>query len=114
MCRARLYACLHLRRSMHWADVLAEELSKRGSRHTLATAITPSGPIHVGNMREVLTTEFVHRGLEKLGCDSELIYIGDTYDPLRKVYPFLDKAAYEPHVGKPLCDIPCPCGQHAR
>ena len=64
-------------------------------------------------MREVLTTELVHRSLEKLGCESDLIYIGDTYDPLRKVYPFLDKATYEPHVGKPLCDIPCPCGSHA-
>lgn len=97
---------------MHWADVLAEELSKRGSRHVLATAITPSGPIHVGNMREVLTTEMVHRSLEKLGCESELIYIADSYDPLRKVYPFLDKAKYEPHVGKPLSDVPCPDGCH--
>lgn len=97
---------------MHWADVLAEELAARGSRHVLATAITPSGPIHVGNMREVLTTEMVHRSLEKMGCESELIYIGDTYDPLRKVYPFLDKAKYEEHVGKPLCDIPCPGGCH--
>jgi lysyl-tRNA synthetase class 1 len=98
---------------MHWADVLAEELSKRGSRHVLATAITPSGPIHVGNMREVLTTELVHRGLERLGCESELIYIGDTYDPLRKVYPFLDEKRYKEHVGKPLSDIPCPDGCHA-
>lgn len=98
---------------MHWADVLAEELSKRGSRHVLATAITPSGPIHVGNMREVLTTELVHRALEKLGCESELIYIGDTYDPLRKVYPFLDERKYKEHVGKPLSDIPCPDGCHA-
>ncbi|HEX2021198.1 MAG TPA: lysine--tRNA ligase, partial [Candidatus Thermoplasmatota archaeon] len=97
---------------MHWADVLAQELAKRSSRHVLATAITPSGPIHVGNMREVLTTEMVHRSLEKLGCDSELIYIGDTYDPLRKVYPFLDKRVYEEHVGKPLCDVPCPDGCH--
>jgi lysyl-tRNA synthetase class 1 len=64
-------------------------------------------------MREVLTTELVHRSLEKLGCESDLIYIGDTYDPLRKVYPFLDKRTYEPHVGKPLCDIPCPGGCHA-
>jgi lysyl-tRNA synthetase, class I len=98
---------------MHWADVLAEELSKRGSRHVLATAITPSGPIHVGNMREVLTTEMVHRSLEKLGCESELIYIGDTYDPLRKVYPFLDERKYREHVGKPLSDVPCPDGCHA-
>ena len=97
---------------MHWADVLAEELSKRGSRHVLATAITPSGPIHVGNMREVLTTEMVHRSLEKMGCESELLYIGDTYDPLRKVYPFLKQEEYAQHVGKPLSDIPCPCGSH--
>ena len=97
---------------MHWADVLAEELSRRGSRHVLATAITPSGPIHVGNMREVLTTEMVHRSLEKMGCESELIYIADSYDPLRKVYPFLDKATYADHVGKPLSDIPCPDGCH--
>ncbi|HET6405048.1 MAG TPA: lysine--tRNA ligase [Candidatus Thermoplasmatota archaeon] len=98
---------------MHWADVLAEELSKRGSRHVLATAITPSGPIHVGNMREVLTTELVHRALERLGCESELIYIADSYDPLRKVYPFLDERKFKEHVGKPLSDIPCPEGCHA-
>ncbi|MEA3201652.1 MAG: lysyl-tRNA synthetase, class [Thermoplasmata archaeon] len=97
---------------MHWADVLAKELAERGSRHVLATAITPSGPIHVGNMREVLTTELVYRSVDKLGCDAELIYIGDTYDPLRKVYPFLDAAKYQEHVGKPLCDIPCPDGCH--
>ena len=97
---------------MHWADVLAEELSQRGSRHVLATAITPSGPIHVGNMREVLTTEMVHRSLLKLGCESELIYIADSYDPLRKVYPFLDERKFKEHVGKPLSDIPCPDGCH--
>jgi lysyl-tRNA synthetase class 1 len=97
---------------MHWADVLAHELNGHSSRHVLATAITPSGPIHVGNMREVLTTEFVHRSIEKLGADSELLYIGDTYDPLRKVYPFLDEKKYKEHVGKPLSDIPCPDGCH--
>ncbi|MHB8585624.1 MAG: lysine--tRNA ligase [Thermoplasmatota archaeon] len=95
----------------HWADVLAADLLKRGQRHLLATAITPSGPIHVGNMREVLTTEAVFRAVKDAGGEAELIYIGDTYDPLRKVYPFLP-AWYEAHVGKPLCDIPCPCGAH--
>ncbi|MHB8606117.1 MAG: lysine--tRNA ligase [Thermoplasmatota archaeon] len=97
----------------HWADVLANELHERGSRHVLATAITPSGPIHVGNMREVLTTEAVFRASKKLGDDAELIYIGDTFDPLRKVYPFLDEKAYKEHVGKPLSEIPCPDGSHA-
>ena len=45
---------------MHWADVLANELLKDDRKHVLATGITPSGPIHIGNMREVLTTDAVY------------------------------------------------------
>ncbi len=104
---------------MHWADVLARELLEQASTHTLATGITPSGPIHVGNLREVATTEAVHRSLEDLGGNSTLLYIGDTYDPLRKVSPFLEDPAvntagidYEAHVGQPLSAIPCPCSEH--
>ena len=74
---------------MHWADVVAEKLMEKRGKHILATAITPSGPIHIGNMREVLTAEAVYRALDNKGEDAKLIYIGDTYDPLRKVYPFL-------------------------
>ena len=96
---------------MHWADVVAEKLAAQHKRHVLATAITPSGPIHVGNLREVMTTEAVYRALKDRGADVELIYIGDTFDPLRKVYPFLPQE-YEKYVGMPLADIPCPCGGH--
>ena len=46
---------------MHWADVLADELLKKQKKHVLATGITPSGPIHIGNMREILTTDAVYR-----------------------------------------------------
>lgn len=98
---------------MHWADVLAKEAAPRADHHVLATAITPSGPIHVGNMREVLTTEMVFRSLRDVErADCELLYIADSYDPLRKVYPFLDPKVYEPYVGRPLREIPCPCGDH--
>ncbi|MDD5779112.1 MAG: lysine--tRNA ligase, partial [Candidatus Thermoplasmatota archaeon] len=96
---------------MHWADVVAEQLLQHDRAHVLATAITPSGPIHVGNMREVLTTEAVHRALVDRGGHAELIYIGDTFDPLRKVYPFLPED-YQQYVGMPLSEIPCPCGRH--
>ncbi|MFO8133187.1 MAG: lysine--tRNA ligase [Thermoplasmatota archaeon] len=96
---------------MHWADVAAQELLQQGDRHVLATAITPSGPIHVGNMREVLTTDAVARAIGDAGGQAELIYIGDTFDPLRKVYPFLPDS-YGQHVGRPLSEIPCPCGSH--
>ncbi len=96
---------------MHWADVTAEELLKKGKDHTIATGITPSGHIHVGNMREILTGDLIHRALKEKGGHSTLIYLGDTFDPLRKVYPFLGPS-YERYVGMPLSEIPCPCGGH--
>jgi len=96
---------------MHWADVLAAELIKEDRKHVLATGITPSGPIHIGNMREILTTDAVYRSLIDQGVDADFIYIADDYDPLRKVYPYLPKT-YEKYVGMPISDIPCPCGNH--
>jgi lysyl-tRNA synthetase class 1 len=98
---------------MHWADVVARDLRAMGDEHTIATGITPSGEIHIGNMREILTADAIARALEDLDVKARLIYIGDTFDPLRKVYSFLD-ASYKEHVGKPLYEIPCPCAPHAR
>ncbi len=103
----------------HWADVTAGELMEmhgRDGRQVFATAITPSGPIHVGNMREVLTTEAIFRATVEAGGDAELLYIADDYDPLRKVYPFLEENEagidYAQYVGMPLRQVPCPCGSH--
>lgn len=59
-------------------------------------------------MREVLTADTVVRSLKSLGCEVVFYYIADTFDPLRKVYPFLDEKIYLPHVGKPLSEIPGP------
>jgi len=96
---------------MHWSDVIADNLIKRSNKHVLATGITPSGPIHVGNMREVITTDAVYRTLINKGVDSEFIYIADDYDHLRKVYPFLPDS-YDKYIGMPISDIPCICGKH--
>ena len=97
--------------TIHWADVTAEDVLARGNKHTVASGITPSGAIHIGNMREVVTADAAYRALKDKGADVRLIYIADTLDPLRKVYPFLSDD-YEAHVGKPLSNIPCPCGNH--
>lgn len=95
---------------MHWADVLASQLEE-DRKHVIATGITPSGPIHIGNMREVLTADAVYRAAIDRGLDAELIYVADDFDQLRKVYPFLP-SSYEKFVGMPLSEIPCPCGGH--
>ncbi len=105
------YGLAQLRERMHWVDVESKRLQGFSKEHVIATGITPSGDIHVGNMREILTGEVICRGLKENGEEARLIYIGDTIDPLRKVYPFLDKS-YKEQVGKPLSEIPCPCGGH--
>ena len=94
---------------MHWADVIASKLLEIGGKHRIATGITPSGHIHVGNMREILTGDLVFRAGSDAGVDVTLYYIADDFDPLRKVYPFLPKT-YEEHIGKPLSEIPSPGG----
>ncbi|NYT04951.1 MAG: lysine--tRNA ligase [Methanomicrobiales archaeon] len=96
---------------IHWADVYAAAVRK-GIAHRIATGITPSGPIHIGNMREVITGDLVYKAMRDSGSPAELLYIADDFDPLRKVYPFLPPE-YEAYIGRPLCDIPCPCGQCA-
>jgi lysyl-tRNA synthetase class 1 len=97
----------------HWADVVTQEVLATTSQHLLSTGITPSGEYHVGHLREILTAEAVHRALLDHGAAVRMHYVADTMDPLRRVYDFLDPAVYRQAVGKPLCDIPCPCGQHA-
>ncbi len=95
-----------------WADTVAADAAKKSKKNIVCTGITPSGHIHIGNMREVLTGDAVYRSLKELNNEVEFVYIADSFDSLRKVYPFLDAAKYEEHVGKPLSDIPCPCGEH--
>lgn len=99
--------------SPHWADQAARELLEVRPRHLLSTGITPSGEYHVGHLREVLTAEGVVCALREQGAECKLNYVADSMDPLRRVYDFLDPERYAPHVGKPLCDIPCPCEAHA-
>ena len=99
--------------SQHWADQVARELLANQPRHLLSTGITPSGEYHVGHLREVLTAEGVRCALREQEAGCQLNYVADTMDPLRRVYDFLDPERYQPHVGKPLCDIPCPCDEHA-
>ncbi len=88
---------------MHWADVEAEEL---GESPLVATGEAPSGSIHMGHIRELLTGEAIARA-----SGGELVLIVDSIDPLRKLYPFLNES-YEEHIDKPLSEIPCPCGEH--
>src|SRR3989338_3257202 len=95
-----------------WADEIVDEIVKTKNTFIVITGITPAGPIHIGNMREVLTGDIVYRILKERNKKVIFNYVADDNDALRRVYPFLD-SSYEAHVGKPLNKVPCSCKQHA-
>ena len=93
---------------MHWADFTAQRLQREcGDKLVAASGITPSGEFHLGHFREILSAEMIHRACLDAGLDSRYIFIVDSMDPLRRVYPFLSDE-YEQYIGRPLAFIPAP------
>ena len=92
---------------MHWTDVMGQRLAQQGQEHIIATGITPSGEFHIGHLREILTGDMITRAAKRAGLKAELVFVVDNADPLRKVYPFLDKS-YEEFIGQQLGAIPAP------
>ena len=93
-----------------WADQIADRIIKeRGNKkaYVCASGITPSGKIHIGNFREIITTDLVVKSLEKKGKKVRFIYSWDDFDRFRKVPKGVDKD-YEKYIGMPLSEIPSP------
>ena len=74
--------------SPHWADISAfkaVQAKKNKDSFVVASGITPSGTVHIGNFREVITVDLVARGLRSLGKQVKFIYSWDNFDTFRKV-----------------------------
>jgi lysyl-tRNA synthetase, class I len=94
------------------ADRVVREAERRGGPLVVASGISPSGPIHLGNLREVLVPHFVADELRRRGLECRHVLSWDDYDRLRKVPAGVDPAFAE-HIGRALTDVPDPCGEHA-
>jgi lysyl-tRNA synthetase class 1 len=96
-----------------WLRRVAGEVEARarpGETVTCAAGISPSGPIHVGNLRDVMTALQVADALARRGHATELLLSWDEFDRLRRAPTGFEAAAE--HEGKPLRDIPDPLGEH--
>ncbi|HWJ83026.1 MAG TPA: lysine--tRNA ligase [Nocardioides sp.] len=78
---------------------------------TCASGISPSGPIHLGNLREFLTVHFVAEEIRRRGIDVRHLHSWDDYDRFRKV-PAGTDPSWNEHIGKPLTAVPDPTGQY--
>ena len=97
--------------AVHWADLTADKLIRQEDKetYTLASGITPSGVVHFGNFREVMTTELVARGLKKRGKKVRFIFSWDDFDTFRKVPANLPKQdELAKFLFQPIVDTPDP------
>ncbi|MCR1786021.1 lysine--tRNA ligase [Nocardioides carbamazepini] len=79
---------------------------------TCASGISPSGPIHLGNLREFLTVHFVAEEIRRRGINVRHLHSWDDYDRFRKVPAGIDPAWNE-HIGRPLSAVPDPTAEFA-
>ncbi|MEW2253385.1 lysine--tRNA ligase [Streptomyces sp. NPDC058733] len=97
-----------------FADEVIEESERRapGKPVVVASGLSPSGPIHLGNLREVMTPHLVADEIRRRGHQVRHLISWDDYDRYRKVpagVPGIDETWAE-HIGKPLTSVPAPKG----
>ncbi|MGX1883672.1 lysine--tRNA ligase [Streptomyces sp. NPDC055287] len=105
-----------------FADEVIAESERRapGAKHSgaaaptvvVASGLSPSGPIHLGNLREVMTPHLVADEIRRRGYEVRHLISWDDYDRYRKVpagVPGVDHSWAE-HIGKPLTSVPAPAG----
>ncbi|QTZ92705.1 lysine--tRNA ligase [Streptomyces auratus] len=97
-----------------FADEVIAEAERRapGKPVVCASGLSPSGPIHLGNLREVMTPHLVADEIRRRGYEVRHLISWDDYDRYRKVpagVPGVDES-WAQHIGKPLTSVPAPAG----
>ncbi|MER6159996.1 lysine--tRNA ligase [Streptomyces sp. NPDC001868] len=97
-----------------FADEVIEESERRapGKPVVVASGLSPSGPIHLGNLREVMTPHLVADEIRRRGHQVRHLISWDDYDRYRKVPAGIDgvDGSWAEHIGKPLTSVPAPTG----
>jgi len=96
------------KQAVNWADNAVNKLIReKGDKkqYVCASGISPSGHIHIGNFREIITTALVAKALRDRGKKVRFIYSWDEFDAFRKVPKDFPKT-FEKYLGMPLCKVP--------
>ncbi|MFZ3109427.1 MAG: lysine--tRNA ligase [Rectinemataceae bacterium] len=105
------------KKALHWADQTAEKIiAEWGDKemYTCASGITPSGTVHVGNFREMISVELVVRALRARGKKVRFIYSWDDYDVFRKVPLNMPQPELlQKYLRFPITMVPDPWGRDA-
>jgi lysyl-tRNA synthetase, class I len=96
-----------------WASLAADQViaaTPDAPVYTTAAGISPSGVVHFGNFRDIVTAHLVREALKEKGKNARLIFSWDNFDRFRKV-PMGVPESFAAHIGKPLSKIPDPLGE---
>jgi lysyl-tRNA synthetase class 1 len=100
-----------------WVARTAELVRAEGERRhpgeapTCASGISPSGPVHLGNLRELMVPHLIADEVRRGGNPCRHILSWDDYDRFRRVpggYP----ESFNEYIGRPLSAVPDPCDRH--
>lgn len=96
---------------MQWLNKVVDELVARHPDGELivSSGVSPSGPYHLGTLREILTAEAIAYEARRRGRQVKHVHVVDDLDVFRKV-PADVPEDFSQYLGKPLCDIPAPDG----
>jgi len=98
-------------KNQHWAfriaDKLILEMVDPSKRIVCASGISPSGVVHAGNLREIMTSDLVYRAIKSRGRDARLLFSWDDFDRFRKV-PVGIPTEFSKYIGMPYNNIPDP------
>lgn len=97
---------------VHWSSDYADSVIKKfpnKDEYICAAGISPSGTIHFGNFRDVVTAYAVFQELKKRRKKAKMIFFWDDFDRFRKVPEGIDPS-FEKYIGCPLSEVPAPDG----
>lgn len=102
--------------SFHWADITADKIIReKGEKevYVCASGITPSGTVHIGNFREIISVALTVQALREKGKKVRFIYSWDDYDVFRKVPKNMpQQELLESFLRQPITLVPDVYGQY--
>ncbi len=99
--------------SLHWLEKVRDDIftwkkTEQVTKLHVDDMKTPSGRVHTGALRGVVLHDLVAKSLRDQDPSTVSTYVFNDMDPMDGLPAYLDKAEYEPHMGKPLFKIPAP------
>ncbi len=98
----------------YWGDKVASKIihENKGKKKLICAAgITPSGTVHIGNFRDIITSEIISKALKQKNKNSKVMFFWDDYDRLRKIPKGINQE-FSKYTGKPISGVPDPYSCH--